>query len=37
MNPYDASKGGSKAVRKPVIISRPAASGPYQTTKITVQ
>lgn len=37
MNPYDAGNGGAKAIKKRIIISRPATSGPYQTTKIIVR
>lgn len=36
-NPYDAKQGGAKAMIRKVVISKPAKSGPYQTTKPTIK
>lgn len=32
-NPYDASQGGTRAMIKTVVVSRPAKSGPYAISK----
>lgn len=36
-NPYDASKGGAKAILKKIVISRPDKTGPYKGTKPVVK